>query len=101
MSDIAIVYWRDIPAQIIAGRGRRAIKIQLPQRFEQAIDRAAMADGATGTDAYLADWHKAPATALAEADDTAEDVARSLAHRLDHEYDMPRLNALIANRGRA
>jgi len=40
MVDVTIVYWRDIPAQVIVGKGRRGAKKQLPERFEQAIDRA-------------------------------------------------------------
>ncbi|MDC1501210.1 virulence factor, partial [Octadecabacter sp.] len=59
MANVTIVYWRDIPAQVIVGKGRRAVKIQLTERFEQAIDRAAMKSGAAGTDDYLADWRKA------------------------------------------
>ncbi|MEE3070548.1 MAG: virulence factor, partial [Pseudomonadota bacterium] len=34
MPDITIVYWRDIPAQVIVGKGRRGAKVQLPERFE-------------------------------------------------------------------
>lgn len=60
MAQVTIVYWRDIPAQVIVGKGRRATKIQLSERFEQAIDRAAMKSGAAGTDDYLAEWRKAP-----------------------------------------
>jgi Virulence factor len=41
MVDVTIVYWRDIPAQVIVGKGRRGSKRQLEERFEQAIDRAA------------------------------------------------------------
>ena len=59
MAQVVIVYWRDIPAQVIVGKGRRGVKIQLSERFEQAIDRAAMKSGAASTDAYLADWRKA------------------------------------------
>ena len=59
MPEVTIVYWRDIPAQVIVGKGRRGSKVQLPERFEQAIDRAAMKGGAAGTDAYLAEWRKA------------------------------------------
>ena len=29
MPDVTIVYWRDIPAQVIVGKGRRGSKIQL------------------------------------------------------------------------
>ena len=59
MPDVTIVYWRDIPAQVIVGKGRRGAKKQLPERFEQAIDRAAMKIGAADTDSYLAEWRKA------------------------------------------
>ena len=46
MADVTIVYWRDMPAQVIVGKGRRGTKLPLPERFEQAIDRAAMKSGA-------------------------------------------------------
>ena len=42
MPALTIVYWRDIPAQVIVGKGRSGAKAPLPERFEQAIDRAAM-----------------------------------------------------------
>ncbi len=58
MPNLTIVYWRDIPAQVIVGKGRGAAKVQLPERFEQAIDRCAMKVGAKGDDAYLAEWRK-------------------------------------------
>lgn len=97
MADVTIVYWRDIPAQVIIGRGRRATKVQLSERFEQAIDRAAMKSGAAGTDEYLAEWRKAPAYAVEGAD---SDVAAAEAARLEAEYDKDRLLTLINNDGR-
>ena len=51
MPDVTVVYWRDIPAQVIVGKGRRGVKAPLPERFEQAIDRAAMKPDAGDTDA--------------------------------------------------
>ena len=59
MAQVTIVYWRDMPAQIIVGKGRRGAKAPLPERFEQAIDRAAMKSGAAETDAYLDGFRKA------------------------------------------
>ena len=53
MPEVTIVYWRDIPAQVIVGSGRRAAKMPLPERFELAIDRCAMRAGARDSDAYL------------------------------------------------
>ncbi|MCW1949765.1 MAG: virulence factor [Octadecabacter sp.] len=98
MADVTIVYWRDIPAQVIVGKGRRGTKVQLSERFEQAIDRAAMKSGAAGTDDYLADWRKAPAYPV---DGSDADVAASEAARLEAEYDKDRLMVLINNDGRA
>ncbi|SLN10705.1 hypothetical protein PSA7680_00064 [Pseudoruegeria aquimaris] len=96
MPDVTIVYWRDIPAQVIVGKGRRGAKVQLPERFEQAIDRAAMKVGADGTDAYLAEWRKAaPYTVEGEP----QAVAAAEASRLEAEYDTDRIKALIANDG--
>ncbi|WP_417719097.1 virulence factor [Salipiger sp.] len=96
MPDVTIVYWRDIPAQIIVGKGRRGAKAVLPERFEQAIDRAAMKVGAAETDAYLAEWRKAPPYPV---DGDPDAVAKAEAARIDAEYDQDRLKALIASDG--
>ena len=96
MPDVTIVYWRDIPAQVIIGKGRRATKAALPERFEQAIDRAAMKIGASDTDAYLAEWRKA-APYPVEGD--AADVVVAEAARIDTDYTKDRLKALIDNDG--
>lgn len=96
MVDVTIVYWRDIPAQVIVGKGRRGTKKQLPERFEQAIDRAAMKVGAEDTDAYLAEWHKAPPYPV---EGEPPEVAEAEAARLDAEYDQDRIKQLIANDG--
>jgi len=96
MAEVTIVYWRDIPAQIIVGKGRRGVKKPLAERFEKAIDRCAMKVGAAGTDAYLAEWRKAPAYTV-EGEDEA--VATAEAARIDAEYDTGRLKVLIDNDG--
>ncbi|UWR23970.1 virulence factor [Sulfitobacter sp. S190] len=96
MADVVVVYWRDIPAQVIVGKGRRGQKRPLPERFEQAIDRVAMKVGAGDTDAYLAEWRKAAPYAV-EGDDA--EVADAEAARLDAEYDRDRIKKLIANDG--
>jgi hypothetical protein len=98
MPEVTIVYWRDIPAQVIVGKGRRGAKVQLTERFEQAIDRAAMKAGASDTDAYLAEWRKA---APYEVEGEPEAVAAAEAARIEAEYDRERLKALIDNDGRA
>jgi hypothetical protein len=81
---------------VIVGKGRRGAKKPLNERFEQAIDRAAMKIGASDTDAYLAEWRKAPPYQV--EGDPAE-VAEAEATRLDTEYDQERIKQLIANEG--
>lgn len=98
MPEVTIVYWRDIPAQVIVGRGRKSAKRQLAERFEQAIDRAAMKSGLAGTDDYLSEWRKVQ-TATIEGDAVA--IAEAEAERLEAEYDHELVKTLIANNGRA
>ena len=99
MPEVTIVYWRDIPAQVIVGKGRRGgAKVQLSERFEQAIDRAAMKSGAAETDDYLSEWRKVPS---GSAEGEADEIAKATADRLEAEYDKARLKQLIDNDGRA
>lgn len=90
MAEAVLVSWRDIPAQVILGKGRAAQRFVLPERFEKAIDRAAMKAKLSGTDAYLAEWRRAPV----EVEDAA-----AYAARLEAEHDDDRLKALIENHG--
>ncbi|MBO6866123.1 MAG: virulence factor [Thalassococcus sp.] len=98
MPDVTIVYWRDIPAQITVGKGRRGTKAQLPERFEQAIDRAAMRSGAAGTDEYLSEWRKGTPY---QVEGEASEIIQAETARIDQEYDTERLKVLIENGGKA
>ena len=96
MAKMTVVFWRDIPAQVIVKQGRAAVKRQLPERFEQAIDRCAMKVGASGTDAYLAEWRRGDPTPV-EGD--MEQAVAAEAARLETEFDGERIKVLIANNG--
>jgi hypothetical protein len=96
MPEVTIVYWRDIPAQVIVGSGRRASKRPLSERFEQAIDRCAMKVGAKDADAYLAEWRRADPYSV---EGEAADVASSEAARLETVFSPDAIRALIANDG--
>ena len=58
MSKLTIIYWRDIPAQVIGQQGRKRHKQVLPERFAVAIDRAAMRAGKGSSNAYLEEWRR-------------------------------------------
>ncbi|WP_071673320.1 virulence factor [Nioella nitratireducens] len=98
MPAVTIVYWRDIPAQVIVGKGRRGAKAPLPERFEQAIDRAAMKAGAKDDDAYMSGFRKAEPF---EVEGDPQEVANAQAASLDAAYDADRLKQLIAKDGYA
>src|SRR4051812_6071094 len=97
MADLVIVYWRDIPAQVIVKAGRKSAKRELPERFVQAIDACAMRVGASDTDAYLAEWRRA---APEPCGDDLEAEADAALARLESEYDRDRLRELVDNGGR-
>ncbi len=58
MSEFQITYWRDIPSLVTARDGADEAKVPLPQRFQEAIDEAAMRVGAADADAYLDGWRR-------------------------------------------
>ena len=97
MAQLTIVYWRDIPAQVIVKKGRASAKRELPERFVQAIDMAAMRSGAAGTDDYLAEWRRGvPEPCGADLEASVEAAAA----KIEAEYDKDRLVRLAKNGGR-
>ncbi|HLH50447.1 MAG TPA: virulence factor [Roseiarcus sp.] len=92
-----MLYWRDIPSQVVVKAGRASAKRELPERFIKAIDSAAMRSGAAGTDEYLAAWRRGEP---APCGDDLEAEADKAAGRLDAEYDNTRLAKLAAQGGR-
>jgi len=97
MAQLTIVYWRDIPAQVIVKLGRQSEKAQLSERFEKAIDRAAMRAGFTSTDAYLEEWRKSDPVQV--GDDLVSECQKALA-QLEADFDDEVLKALVINGGR-
>ncbi len=98
MAQLQIVYWRDIPAQIMVKAGRRnQAKRELTLRFTEAIDMAAMRTGAAETDEYLAEWRRGDAVSVG---DDLEAEAQQAMDAIESEYDKDRLVALVKNGGR-
>lgn len=98
MALLVITYWRDIPSQVTVKAGRKAEKKMLSDRFQEAIDMAAMRSGAADTDDYLAEWRRAEPV---ECGDDLEAEAEAAAQKLEADYDKDRLKQLINNGGRA
>ena len=55
---LTVIKWRDIPTQVMIKKSRREVeKVQLDNRFMEAVDSAATVGESTDADAYLTDWH--------------------------------------------
>lgn len=103
MAHLIVVYWRDIPAQVIVeqGRGRRrtSAKVELPKRFIAAIDAAAMKGGNESADDYLEEWRRSDPVDVPDED--MEATAAAKAAEIEAAYPAERLRDLIATGGSA
>ncbi|MEM1040402.1 MAG: virulence factor [Pseudomonadota bacterium] len=98
MAQLQIVYWRDIPAQVMVKAGRRnQAKRELSLRFTEAIDMAAMRTGAAESEDYLAEWRRGDPV---DVGDDLEAEADAAMEKIETEYDKDRLVALVKNGGR-
>ena len=97
MARLSIVYWRDIPAQVIVKAGRKQARRQLAERFQEAIDEAAMRAELYGTDDYLDEWRRAAPEACGDDIEAEAEAAKA---RLEAEFDEENLTALAMAGGR-
>jgi hypothetical protein len=96
VAQLIIISWRDIPAQVIVKRGRETAKVQLSQRFQEAVDRAAMRAGKGSSDAYLADWQR---SAPRPCGDDLKAVAEAEAAVIEARYTDQDLERMIRAKG--
>jgi Virulence factor len=96
MASLTVISWRDIPSQIVVKRGRETAKLMLSHRFQEAVDRAAMRAGKTGSDAYIADWKRSDARSC--GDDLQAEAATEAAS-IEARYSDDDLLRLIRAHG--
>jgi len=95
MAKLTTMYWRDIPAQVIAKERRDTAKIVLTERFAEAIDKAAMRAKMAGTDAYLEQWRREVVNCGRDLQATVDEAVA----KLEKEFDDERLDTLVKNGG--
>lgn len=88
-----VVYWRDIPSQVLIKRGRNKGKWMLSDRFQEAIDSAAMKSGKAGTDDYVEEWRRV--TTECENSDDIQAQAKAEADQYEIDYPEARLKSII------
>jgi hypothetical protein len=96
LAKLIVISWRDVPAQVLVKKGRETAKVQLSHRFQEAVDRAAMRAGKSGSDAYLADWKRSDPIAC--SDDIQAEAAAEAA-RIEAKYSDDDLLRLIRAHG--
>lgn len=92
---LTVIFWRDIPAQVVAAQGNHREAALLPERFQHAIDRAAGVAGLTETKAYVDQWRR-------EEQQMEGDVASqvsALAGDLDARYSAEVLEQMVRSGG--
>lgn len=97
MAKLITIFWRDIPSQVIAKRGREVAKVKLPHRFQAAIDRAAMRAGKGSSELYLTEWRRD--TRRCENDLHHE--ARRAAEKLNSQFSDELLEQMVKEKGHA
>ena len=95
MAKSIIIFWRDIPSQVVVKQGRTSAKVQLSKRFMEAIDKAAMRAGRQGSKEYLEDWRRVIETCQGDP----ETLANTIAEELEQMYSDDILKAIVKNKG--
>ena len=98
MASLTIISWRDIPAQVVVRLGRETAKAKLSERFQEAVDRAAMRAGKGSSDLYLAEWKRSAATPCG---DDIQQEATLEARRIEERYSDEDLERLVRAKGLA
>jgi len=58
VTTVRVLYWQEIPSLVrVTAEDGTQVSRQLPDWFQQEIDRVAMEQGLVGSDAYLEQWH--------------------------------------------
>jgi len=87
------MYWKHIPQSFTVEGDGRTVKKELSQKIQNAIDAYAMAEGATSTAEYAAQYKRGQ---WIERDGSPEEVAEALLSELEAEFakiEIPRRNS--------
>ena len=101
MAQLKIVFWRDIPGQVVIRQGRRSTRLRLPSRFSRAIERAAYRLKKKQQDALFEPWHDVTQPFNGDVKQQAEALLRHLdAHYTEEVLEtLIRANGIDENRG--
>ena len=94
-SEVVVILWRDIPAQINGKVGADRHQVILPHRFQKAIDRAAMVADKKTAQEYVGEWRRTSYPLTGELITTIDEIAATI----EVEFTNERLHTLVDNGG--
>jgi hypothetical protein len=92
MAKYKILYWHGLPSQVRATDENGRVNKQLPPRFQEAIDEAAMSLGKIGTDSYTDGFQWGEEL---EKPGTAKEIADAIAAELDKKHPSVEWRSLV------
>ncbi|HEX9427368.1 MAG TPA: virulence factor [Candidatus Polarisedimenticolia bacterium] len=93
MAEVKVMYWREIPYAVRATDTNGRASRNLPDRFQEAVDAAAMAAGATAMESYQAGFVWGPSE---DRTGSAAEAADSMVAELVAGYPAERLKELVS-----
>lgn len=97
MAKLKIVYWNDIPGQVVVRQGRKSTRLRLPLRFMKAIERAAYRLKKHQKDAWFDPWHDVEQPFTGDI----REQAKLLVEYLETQYSEEVLDKLVRASGKA
>ena len=95
MAKLKVVYWRDIPSQVVIREGRRSTRLRLPPRFMKAIERAAYRLKKKQQDALFEPWRDVTQPFNGDI----REQAQQLVQQLEQHYTEDLLETLVRASG--
>jgi hypothetical protein len=95
VAKLKIVYWNDIPGQVVVREGRRSTRIRLSPRFMKAIERASYRLKKQHKDAFFDPWHDVDQPFNGDI----REQAKILVNQLEEQYSEAVLDKLIRASG--
>ena len=94
IAELQITFWRELPSLVVARDESGQAKLPLAQRFQEAIDDAAMRLGAVSSDAYLDGWRRSD---WVTGEGPPSELAAATVERLEREWSPERVDAYLAD----
>ena len=92
MAEYQITFWRMIPSMVAARDGDDVVKVSLPQRFQEAIDEAAMRLDAADANAYMDGWTR---TDWMEQTGSPAQIAEAVSAELEKRFSEEQLEEIL------